>query len=215
MNNTYNKDTPLIKCKWLEIYFGLFGPCLTYHTSGYDDDNARLVISLIFCQLYIVLPWKHATKHDYDLYATYGFYSACEPDRLIFQWGNIYKMMVMPWVRVIVKRNLLDMHNDIVELQDYSYEAIMNELNEVRCNYVRSTTGYGYECEYFVVRQITRPKLFQKVAWFDKISYEVNTTFNKAFYGSNGLSFTTNTNIAIPEQIELQMMMKDSTYKDF
>ena len=70
-----NKDLPLFRCSWLEVYFGLFGPCLTYHTSGYDADNARLVISLIFCQLYIALPWKHTTKHDYDMYATYGFYS--------------------------------------------------------------------------------------------------------------------------------------------
>ena len=40
-----NKDLPLFRCSWLEVYFGLFGPCLTYHTSGYDADMMREVVN--------------------------------------------------------------------------------------------------------------------------------------------------------------------------
>lgn len=210
-----NKDLPLFRCSWLEVYFGLFGPCLTYHTSGYDADNARLVISLIFCQLYISLPWKHNTKHDYDLYATYGFYSAAEPDRMIFQWGNIHKMLIMPWVRTVVRRNLFDINGNIIVLDDDSYDVISKEIDELPSNYIKSRHCYGYDCQYYIVRRITRPKIFKNLNWFDKISYEFNVTFDKPFHDSTVLIFSSNTNLAEAEQIELQMMLKDETYKNF
>jgi len=210
-----NKDLPLFRCSWLEVYFGLFGPCLTYHTSGYDADNARLVISLIFCQLYIALPWKHNTKHNYDMYATYGFYSAAEPDRMIFQWGNTYKMLIMPWVRTVVRRNLLDINGDIVVLDDDSYDSISKEIDELPSNYIKSRHCYGHDCQYYIVRRITRAKIFKNLNWFDKIEYEFNVTFDKPFYGSTMLIFSSSTNLAEAEQIELQMMLKDETYKNF
>ena len=138
-----------------------------------------------------------------------------EPDRMIFQWGNIHKMLIMPWVRTVVRRNLLDINGDIVVLDDDSYDSISKELNELPSNYIKSRHCYGYDCQYYVVRRITRPKIFKNLNWFDKISYEFNVAFDKPFYGSTMLSFSSNTNLAEVEQIELQMMMKDETYKNF
>lgn len=211
-------DTPTVKNKWIEVYFGLFGPCLTYHTSGYDDDNARLVISLIFCQIYLSLPWKHHVRHEniHDLYATYGFYSASEPDRLLFVWGLKYKMLLMPWSKVVVERSLLDREGRPVWLGDDvdTFDNIEAEVEELPSHYLHEFSC-RFDITYFIVKQVTRPKLFRNTNLFSKTSYEIHTHFDKPFNGYSTMSFNTTQLSAIESQIELEMMMRSEFYTDF
>ena len=210
-------DTPTLKNKWIEVYFGLFGPCLTYHSSGYDDDNTRLVVSLIFCQIYLTLPWKHHSIHEniHDLYATYGFYSASEPDRMIFIWGSKYKMLLMPWAKVIVERSLLDREGGPVWLGDDvdTFDNIQAEVDEVPSHYIHECTNR--DITYFIVKQVTRPRIFKNLNMFNKTSYEVHTHFAKAFNGYNSMVFNISQLMAVETQIELQKMMRDKFYTDF
>ena len=134
---------------------------------------------------------------------------------MIFQWGDIHKMLIMPWVRTVVRRNLLDINGDLVVLDDDSYDSILKEIDELPSNYIKSVHFYGHNCQYYIVRRTTRPKIFKNLNWLDKIDYEFNVSFDKPFYGSTVLIFSSDTNIAEVEQIELQMMLKDEAYKNF
>jgi hypothetical protein len=100
-------------------------------------------------------------------------------------------------------------------LDDDSYDSISKEIDELPSNYIKSKHCYGHDCQYYIVRRITRAKIFKNLNWFDKIEYEFNITFDKPFYGSTVLIFSSSTNLAEAEQIELQMMLKDETYKNF
>lgn len=213
-------DTPTIKNKWIELYFGLFGPCLTYHTSGYDDDNARLVISLIFCQIYFTLPWKHHSRHEsiHDLYATYGFYSASEPARMIFIWGAKHKMMLMPWSKVIVERELLNIHGNpvVCTLDDVAtYDVMLEEVMALPSNYFHEAEGYGKNFKYFLARIKTCPRIFRKFKLFGKVSYETYVDLENDFNGYTKFMFNTNNNICVDKQIELQLMIRSEFYTDF
>ena len=208
-------DTPTVKNKWVELYFGLFGPCFTYHTSGYNDDNARLVISLIFCEIYLTLPWKHITSKEYDMYPMYGFYYASEPARMIFIWGSKYKMLLMPWAKVIVERHLLDREGCLVWLGDSvdTFDNIQAEVDELPSHYIHECTNR--DITYFIVKQVTRPRIFKNLNMFNRTSYEVHTHFAKAFNGYNSMVFNTSQLVAIESQIELQKMMRSEFYTDF
>lgn len=213
-------DIPTIKNKWIEVYFGLFGPCLTYHTNRYDDDNAHMVISLIFCQIYLTLPWKHNIKSNADIgfNLTYGFYSSSEPDLMIFVWGMRSKVWFMPWSKVIIKRELLNVHGEpVVCTPDdaVTYESMLKEVMALPSNYFHEAHGYGMDFRYFVARIETCPRLFRRLKLFSKTSYEIYVYFEKDFNGYTNMLFNTETNIALPEQIELQLMMQDQFYMDF
>ena len=93
----------LFRNKSIEVHFGLFGPALSYHTNNYG--SAKFIISLILFKLYIDLPWSHKTKISGG-YASYGFCSCDDPDRIIFQWGNYYKVWRMPWIKIVCARYL-------------------------------------------------------------------------------------------------------------
>ena len=212
-------DTPTIKNKWIEVYFGLFGPCLTYHTSGYNDDNARLVISLLICQIYFTLPWKHHTKKTNEYCNTYGFYAASEPARMLFIWGDCYKAVFMPWSKVIIERELLDVHNEPVFCGVFdevvTYEDMMNEIKEIPSNYLNEAHGYGKDFRYFVAKIKTCPRIFRKRKWFSRTSYECYVDFEKDFNGYTNLVFNMTNNVCVDKQIELQLMMRDQFYMDF
>ena len=194
------RDLPIIRSKWVDVYFGLFGPCLTYHTSGYDDDNARLVLSLILFKLYFTLPWTHKTKSTYEFYATYGFYTANEPDRFIWQWGNTYKRWIMPWTMVCVKMRPVDIYGDVID-----YPDTLN-INECPDMYLRHDCLHGYEFDYWVGQQTLRPKLFKKLKWFDKTVYEVHVEFKNNVNGHKTLRFTIPENICVLGHIEVHLL---------
>ena len=210
----------LIRTKKFEMDLGLFGPELTYHTNDYPGDNARLVISLILFKLYITLPWNSKAK-SFTPYTSYGVYSESDPDRLVFIWGNKVKALYMPWVRVLVSRTLLDVDNNPVSIEKYGQIPTYNELTvEIKfdsknLNTIRSTKGYGYECEYYVTDEETRPLLFKWCKLFSKHSYSVVVWFNPEYNKCTGFTFNTEKNIALDSQINLQIMMRDKHYTDF
>lgn len=211
-------DTPTIKCKWLEVYFGLFGPRFTYHTSGYDDENARLVISLLFCHLYITLPWCHKVN-THDFYAVYGLYSAEEPDRFIWAWGDYYKMILMPWARIVTERMLYSVDDYPADLirPDETLEDIKVKVDTYPYMYIWSATCYGREVDYFIIQVTSYPKMFRKLKWFGKTYYTVHVLFDKPFAGYSTMTFNTYSEDTrfIKDQIALTMMMKEEFYTDF
>ena len=167
----------------------------------------------------MTLPWKHHVRHEniHDLYATYGFYSASEPDRLIFIWGLTYKMVLMPWSKVIVERSLLDREGGPVCLGDEvdTFDNIEAEVEEFPSNYLHEYSCRRFDITYFIVKQVTRPKLFRNTNLFSKTSYEIYTHFDKPFNGYTTMSFNTTQLSAIESQIDLQMMMRSEFYTDF
>jgi hypothetical protein len=196
------RDLPIVRSKWVDIYVGLFGPTLTYHTSGYDDDKARLVISLFLLKLYITLPWKHRTKSTYEFYATYGFYTSTEPDRFIFQWGDYYKTIYMPWNMICVKMRPVDIYGDVI---DYPDTLKLNECPDI---YLKHGCLCGYEFDYWVEKKILRPNIFKKLKCFDKEMYEVHVTFKGDLNGYKELKFTIPQNICVLEHINVHILSK-------
>lgn len=196
------RDLPIVRSKWVDIYVGLFGPTLTYHTSGYDDDNARLVLSLILFKFYFTLPWCHKTKARHDFYSEYGFYTATEPDRIVFRWGDFYKTLYMPWTMVCVKMRPVwyDVYGNVI---DYPDTLNINENKEL---YLRHDCLHGYEFDYWVGQQTLRPKLFKKLKWFDKTVYEVHVEFKNTVNGHKSLRFTIPKNICVLNHIEVHLL---------
>ena len=197
-----NTNVPILKFKWLEIYFGIFGPALTYHTNGYEDDNARLVISLIFIKLYITLPWKGFKDHTFEMYKEYGFYFTNEPvHQLVWRWGSTYKTICMPWAMVTHKITLLDKNSQpgVVYLYADKYFDMRDAAMSDPDKYHRV---YNDQFKYFVEEITLVPLVFRwlKLEWFKKIKYSVNVTKDTYIF----MGFTTDNNICLPEQINLQ-----------
>lgn len=187
------RDVPILRNKWIELYFGLFGPCLTYHTNGCNDDNARLVISLIFMEIYITLPWKIRSKKRYDFYGVYGFYTASEPDRIIFCWDEKVRYFCMPWVVRIKDSWYIDKNETTT-----SPKPIM---------YTYSDKWHG-EFNYWIEHVTYRRVIWGNISLFDKYEYRVTTDYklNSGEY----LNFYTNNRICIPEHIELHLIMEEN-----
>ena len=193
------RNAPIIKNNWIEIYFGLFGPQFTYHTNGYGD-NARLVISLIIFKFYFKLPWKTKSNDKgkyfgvYGHYTTgiYGFYTAQEPDRIIFSWGEQPRYFCMPWTLKVVKS-----------------EYIGEESKLVDRPYTRKHTNVFYgEIDYWVKRNTLRRVIWGKIEWFDRYEFIVYTNI-KPTDSNQTFTFSTDSNVCIPEQIDLQLLMFD------
>lgn len=196
------RDLPIVRSKWVDIYVGLFGPTLTYHTSGYDDDNARLVLSLILFKFYFTLPWYHKTKSNHDFYSEYGFYTATEPDRIIFRWGDFYKVLYMPWNMVCVKMRPVDIYGDVID-----YPDTLN-INECPDMYLRHDCLHGYEFDYWVGKKTLRPNGFKKLKWFEKDVYEVHVKFKGDLNGYKELRFTIPQNICVLEHISVHILSR-------
>ena len=97
-------DKIIFKSNFLEVYFGLFAPCLLYYDNGYVHNN-RIVISLIFFKLYFNIGGSTKQDSEADIY---GFYFKSDPDAFIFCWNNYYKSILMPWTQVVVKKQLIE-----------------------------------------------------------------------------------------------------------
>ena len=195
-----NRDLPIVKSKWFELYFGLFGPEISYHTNRWDNEKAVLVISLILCKMYITLPWEDSRRNHYDDYGEYGFYFTNEPVSLLrLCWGGKYKSYIMPWVRVTVDRYCID---------DDLKPTLLPSLSEVDIN---GTLIYPqkpeFECDtmhgnvkYSITRLDSSPNIFKKFKWFIKSKYLIECKMDKTSF-----TFLTSTISCIPQQIEFQI----------
>ena len=122
----------------------------------------------------------------------------------------------MPWSKVVVARSLLDREGGPVWLgaDVDTFDNIEAEVEEFPSNYLREY-NCRFDITYFIVKQVTRPKLFRNMNLFSKTSYEVHAHFDKPFNGYSTMSFNTTQLSAIESQIDLQMMMRSEFYTDF
>jgi hypothetical protein len=193
-----NKDLPILKNKWFEVYFGLFGPEIIYSAVNYKDEHSVLIISLIFLKLYIKLPVCDY-KQEYDSCHEYGFYFTNEPvATLVLRWGNIYKSYVMPWVRVVVNRYMYNESMLESEIPPYifnkNYEITYIERHWFKLNFPNDNI------EYTITRLESSPNIFSKFKWFLKSKYLI-----EARVDNRTLTFNTDTLNCIQKQIEFQL----------
>lgn len=187
------KDLTVVNSKWIEMYFGLFGPCLTYHTSRYKDDTARLVLSLILIKMYFTLPWSHRTD-TYEKYGVYGFYTDGYPARIVFQWGNFCNVYIMPWEWVCVSSILLDKNGNL-----------FGEDFDESCGIHGSL--YGYEFDYYVTKNTYQRKFAKHFGNMCTMEmYGVNVTFDKEVNGCKKLNFLVPYKSLITDQIHLNIL---------
>jgi hypothetical protein len=206
------KDKLIFKSNFLEVYFGLFAPCLLYYDNGYVHNN-RIVISLIFFKLYFNI--GSSTKQDSEA-DIYGFYFKSDPDAFIFCWNTYSKSWLMPWTKVLVKRQLLT-SNDIILLQDDECLSLgkIKELMKTDKELAElCTRHYKYndiEYKYYVTYIVKRPAIFKRFKLFDSESFEIYTTLAKPLKNHSFTRFKTGTkyNIAIPHQINTQIALMD------
>lgn len=195
-----NKDLPILKSKWFELYLGLFGPEISYHTNRWDNEKAVLVISLVLCKMYITLPWEDSHRNHYDDYGEYGFYFTNEPVALLrLCWGGKYKSFIMPWVRVTVDRYVLNKGFEAKKLPtlsgvDKNGTLIYPEKPKLECD-----TRYG-KVIYSITRLDSSPNIFSKFKWFIKRKYLIECEFNKSNF-----TFLTDSFLCMPQQIEFQI----------
>ena len=201
------RDLPIIRSKCVEIYVGLFGPALTYHTSGYDGGNARLVVSLILLEFYFTLPWCHKTNPRHEFYSEYGFYTATEPDRIVFRWGDFYKVLYMPWNRVCIRMRPVDMDGVVIG------GDLLNDSDFVNDCCVRKDCLHGYGFSYWVSKKTLRPNGLKRLGWFDKDIYGVFVEFDSSLNGTKSLRFPIPNDIykmdnLIRDHIELHILAR-------
>ena len=152
--------------------------------------------------------------------SAYGFHSASDPDRIIWQWGDYYKALFMPWNRVVVKRSLVDIDDNVIEvpIEDViTIDTAVLCMNGTPEKYVRHYNGFGYDTDYYVTHIITCPALFKtlNLHWFDKQSFEVITHIKHDDKYTDVVTFNTNYNIALEAQIDLQLMIRNGHVTDF
>jgi hypothetical protein len=204
-----------------ELHFGLFGPELSYHASRYKEDNARLVISLILFKLYFTLPWNSNKLFTFEPYATYGFYSDGDPDRIVFIWGHKYKVWLMPWAKVLVGRSMCRANGDveynvgIATVEECKAAAEHNP--ELYLSTAKYTSDPSNEFTYYTTLIKLRPVIFKYLNWnwLTSEKYEVYTSLKKSVSGYNKFMFSTDSDICLEHQIDLQIMMRDKNYTDF
>lgn len=202
------KSFNILKSKLCEIHFGLFAPCLIIYKNGYSHDN-RLTLSLILFKIYLTLN-KH--KKATDKVTMYGFYFKSDPSSFIFVWNDYSKSWLMPWTKVLVKRQLLT-SNDIILLQDDECLSLgkIKELMKTDKELAElCTRHYKYndiEYKYYVTYIVKRPAIFKRFKLFDSESFEIYTTLAKPLKNHSFTRFKTGTkyNIAIPHQINAEI----------
>jgi hypothetical protein len=204
--------------KRFEFEIGLFGPELKYYTCYQNDDyKGRFVISLILIKLYIGIG---SGENNANKLSAYGFHSASDPDRIVWQWGDYYKAIFMPWNRVVVKRSLVDIDDNVIEVPIDEVVTIDNAVLYMKHTpekYVRHYKGFGYDTDYYITHIITCPALFKmlNLHWFDKQSFEVITHIKHDDKYTDVVTFNTNYNIALEAQIDLQLMIRNGHVTDF
>lgn len=207
------KSFNILKSKLCEIHFGLFAPCLIIYKNGYSHDN-RLTLSLILFKIYLTL---NKYKKDIDKVTMYGFYFKSDPASFIFIWNDYSKSWLMPWTKVLVKRQLLT-SNDIILLQDdecLSLSKIKELMKTDKELAELCTRHYKYndiEYKYYVTYIVKRPAIFKRFKLFDSESFEIYTTLLQPLepHAFTRFKMSTHYNIAIPHQINTEIAALES-----
>lgn len=210
-----NTDLPILKSKWFELYFGLFGPQLTYHTNGYNDDNARIVISFIILKLYITCPWHDNRSTMYDLYGEYGFYFTNEPiPACVWRWGSTYKVFYMPWVRVTKELSLYNTNLEVDIVEDFKNIKFRDFHSTVIANPDKYLFKYQRHGEkYYYIEGNTSVPLWCN--WINKLWFKKKVYFVTVFTNESRTEyfrFKTDTLICLPEQIDVQFAAREKDY---
>lgn len=206
------KDKLIFKSNFLEVYFGLFAPCLMIYKNGYSNDN-RLTLSLILFKIYLTL---NKYKKDTNKVTMYGFYFKSDPASFIFIWNEYNKSIIMPWCNVLIKRQLLT-SNDIILLKDNECLSLGDIKELMKDNEISElcTRHYKYndiDYKYYVTYIVKCPVIFKKLKWFSTSSFEIYTTLSKPLKNHSFTRFKTGTkyNIAIPHQINIEIASIES-----
>ena len=206
------KTFKLLNTKLCEIHFGLFAPCLIIYKNGYSHDN-RLTLSLILFKIYLTL---NKYKKDTNKVTMYGFYFKSDPASFIFIWNDYSNSWLMPWTKVLVKRQLLTV-NDIIFLRDNECLSLaeIKDLMQDKEIAELCTRHYNYndiEYKYYVTYIVKRPAIFKRFKLFDSESFEIYTTLAKPLKNHSFTRFKTGTkyNIAIPHQINTEIAALES-----
>ena len=209
---TAMKSFRILKSKLCEIHFGLFAPCFLLYKNGYSNDN-RLTVSLILFNIYLTL---NKYKKDTKEVAMYGFYFKSDPASFVFIWNDYSNSWLMPWTKVLVKRQLLT-SNDIILLQDDECLSLGNikELMKDKELAELCTRHYNYndiEYKYYVTYIVKRPVIFKRFKLFDSESFEIYTTLLQPLHNHTFTRFKMGTkyNIAIPHQINTEIAALES-----
>lgn len=193
---------------------GLFGPHLMYYkdTDDFDDViRSVLVVSFILFRLHFEFS-LNLSKTIFDMY---GFKYEKSGQYLIFYWGDICKVIRMPWQRIVIERNLMDVNN-IPCYNSINYCDMIEKVYSEPEKFLRNTNGYGYDCDYYVIQTKTRPICLVNtfIGCFDKISYEIVTTVKHNKHNEI-FTFVSPYNVAIDSQINVQLMMRHGHTIDF
>lgn len=204
------KTFKLLNTKLCELYFGLFAPCIMFYKNGYNNTN-RLEFSLILFKIYLSL--NSTERYDSDI-SMYGFYFKSNPSTFIYIWNGHSKYFLMPWVNVLVKRQLLTSNNIIflrgnecLSLAESRALLQDKEIAELCTRYYQ----YGdIKYKYYVTYIVERPAIFKNIKWlklFDTDSFEIYTTLAEPLPNHNFTHFKTNAkhNIALQHHINVEI----------
>lgn len=201
------KTFKLLNTKLCELYFGLFAPCIMFYKNGYNNTN-RLEISLILFKIYLSL--NNTERDDYDV-GMYGFYFKSDPSAFICIWNGRSKSFLMPWVNVLVKRQLLTV-NDIIFLTDNECLSLVESRELMQDKEIAElcTRYYQYgdiKYKYYVTYIVKRPVLFKRFKLFDSESFEIYTTLNEPLPNHSFTHFKMSTkhNIVLQYQINIEL----------
>lgn len=194
---------------------GLFGPQLMYYKNNDAFDGivkSVLVISFILFRLQFEFS-LNVSKTIFDMY---GFKFEKTPLHLIFYWGDLCKVIRMPWEHIVVERILMDVNN-VPCYNSINYCDIAEIAYNNPEKYLRNTGGYGYNCKYYVIQTKTRPSCLANtfITCFDKISYEIVTNIKYSNDHQEVFTFITMHNIAMDAQISLQITMHNNNITSF
>jgi hypothetical protein len=127
----------------------------------------------------------------------------------------------MPWVEVVLQRYLLNKDNIGSGNGHMNIELCKATAMAAPTRFLRTTSNaYLSEVRYYVTAVFLKAKMFRNWEIMPyKPAYEVTIIFDKPYYGYTELTFSTKTDVALNEQIAVQLlaiqMNRDKNYKDF
>ena len=188
-----NKYSPI------EYKLGLFGPRLTYHSNPALFD---ITISLFIVTIYI-----RFVSPQIAVNGNYGFYCLSRPDMFVIEWGNrFFKRFEMPWVKILIKRQLKTIYNDYVTLSQNDVISLHECVKNHKELYVKTNEIWGYEFEYFVVKNTYALNLFKNNKSHNITKYEVYVDIITPIIDKSRLIFEVDSDEEIIEKIGVEIL---------
>ena len=106
-------------------------------------------------------------------------------------------------------------------MMEWCWKVIINCVKLQYCAYgFKNLNAYLPEIRYYVTAVFCKAKMFKNWEVMPyKPAYDVTIIFDKPYYGYTELTFSTKTDVALNEQIAVQLlavqMNYDKNYKDF